>query len=65
MVWGHSIYKKNHAAMLESVQKGVLSLILRALKSAPTDDALESELFTLTIDLRIQELQRQEAIKLL
>ena len=50
--------------MLESVQKGVLSLILRALKSAPTD-ALESELFILTIDLRIQELQRQEAIKLL
>ena len=41
-VWGHSIYKKNHAAMLESAQKGALSLILRTLKSTPTD-ALESE----------------------
>ena len=63
IVWGHSIYKKNHAAMLESAQKGALSLILRTLKSALTD-ALESELFIPPIDLRIQELQRHEAIKL-
>ena len=49
---GHSIYKKNHAAMLESAQKGALSLILRTLKSTPTD-ALESELFITPIDLRI------------
>ena len=63
IVWGHSIYKKNHVAMLESAQKGALSLILCTLKSTPTD-ALESELFIPPIDLRIQELQRHEAIKL-
>ena len=63
IVWGHSIYKKNHVAMLESAQKGALSLILRTLKSTPTD-ALESELFIPPIDLRIQELQHHEAIKL-
>ena len=42
IVWGHSIYQKNDVAMLESAQKGALSLILRTLKSTPTD-ALESE----------------------
>ena len=63
IVWGHSIYKKNHVAMLESAQKGALSLILCTLKLTPTD-ALESELFIPPIDLRIQELQRHEAIKL-
>ena len=63
IVWGHSIYKKNHVAMLESAQKGALSLILCTLKSTPTD-ALESELFIPPIDLRIQELQHHEAIKL-
>ena len=62
-MWGHSIHKKNHAAMLESAQKGGLSLIFRTLKSTSTD-ALESELFIPPIDLRIQELQRHEAIKL-
>ena len=62
-MWGHSIHKKNHAAMLESAQKGGLSLIFRTFKSIPTD-ALESELFIPPIDLRIQELQRHEAIKL-
>ena len=39
-------------------------MILRTLKSTPTD-ALRSELFIPPIDLRIQELQRHEAIKLL
>ena len=61
IVWRHSIYKKNHAAMLESAQKGALSLILCTLKLTPTD-ALESELFIPPIDLiRIQEIQRHEA----
>ena len=54
IVWGHSIYKKNHVAMLKSAHKGALSLILRTLKSTPTD-ALESELFIPPTDLRIQE----------
>ena len=49
--------------MLESAQKGALSLILRTLKPTPTD-AFETELFTSPIDLRIQELQCHEAIKL-
>ena len=44
IVWGHSIYKKNYMAIVESAQKGALSLILCTLKSTPTD-ALESELF--------------------
>ena len=62
-MWGHSIYKKNYAAILESAEKGALSLIFLILQSTPTD-ALESELFIPPIDLRIQELQRHEAIKL-
>ena len=62
-MWGHSIHKKNHAAMLESAQKGGLSLIFSTLKSTPTD-ALESELFKPPVDLRIQELQLHKAIKL-
>ena len=49
--------------MLESAQKGALSLILHTLKSTPTD-ARESKLLIPPIDLRIQELQRHEAIKL-
>ena len=63
-VWGYTINKKNHLSMLESAQKGALSLILRTLKSTPSD-ALESELYIPPIDLRLQELQRHEAIKLL
>ena len=62
-MWGHSIYKKNHVAMLGSAQKGALSLILHTLRSTPTD-ALENELFIPPIDLRIQELQHHKAIKL-
>ena len=62
IVWGHSIYQKNHVAMLESAQKGALLMILLTLKS--TTDALESELFIPPTDLRIQELQRHEVIKL-
>ena len=49
--------------MLESAQKAALSLIFRTLKSKSTD-ALESESFIPPIDLRIQELQRHEAITL-
>ena len=49
VVRGHSIYSKNHAAMLEHAQKGALPLILHTSKSAPTI-ALESELFIPPID---------------
>ena len=64
IIWGHTIYKNNHIKLLEAAQKGALMLILRAMKSTPTD-ALESELNILPIDLRLEELQRIEAIKLL
>ena len=40
-----------------------MKLILRAMKSTPTEP-LESKLNTAPIDLRLEELQRMEAIKL-
>ena len=48
---------------LEDAQRGALSLILRIMKSTPLE-AIESEMATTPIDLRIEELQRHEAIKL-
>ena len=47
--------------LLDAAQKGAMKLILRAMKSTPTE-TLES--ITLT-DLRLKELQQVEAIKLL
>ena len=47
----------------EDAQRGALSLILRTMKSTPLE-AIESEMATTPIDLRIEELQRHEAIKL-
>ena len=48
---------------LESVQRGALSLILRTINSTPTN-AIEAELSVTPIDLRLEELQRHEAIKM-
>ena len=48
---------------LEDAQRGALSLIIRIMKSTPLE-AIESEMATTPIDLRIEELQRHEAIKL-
>ena len=50
--------------MLESAQRGALSLILKTMRSTPAE-ALGSELSVPPIDLRIEELQRHEAGKLL
>ena len=50
--------------MLKSAQRGALSLILRTMRSTPTE-ALEAELSVLPTDLRIEELQCHEAGKLL
>ena len=50
--------------MLESAQRGALPLILRTMRSTPTE-ALEVDLSVLPIDLRIEELQCHEAGKLL
>ena len=48
---------------LEEAQRGALSLILWAMKSTLLE-AIESEMATTPIDLRIEELQRYEAKKL-
>ena len=49
--------------MLESAQRGALSLILRTMRSTPTE-ALEAELSVLPTDLRIEELHCHKAGKL-
>ena len=50
--------------LFESAQRGAASLILKTMKPIPTD-GLESELSILPIDLRLEELQQHEAMKLL
>ena len=64
IVWSFKLYQKEHLKMLESAQRGALSFISRTMISTPTE-ALEVELSVLPNDLRIQELQRHEAGKLL
>ena len=64
VVWGHTIHTQKHLKLLDEAQRGALKLILRGMKSTPTD-ALESELNIVPIDLRLIELQRMEAAKLL
>ena len=63
IIWGHTIYTDKHRRFLEATQKSTLIIILRAMKSTPTE-ALESELNIVPIDLRLEELQRMEAMKL-
>ena len=53
-----------HMKLLDKAQWGAMKLILRAMKSSSTE-TLESELNIASIDLRLEELQRMEAIKLL
>ena len=66
-VWGYSavimIYNAQHLKLLESAQRGALSLILKTMKSTPTG-GLESKRSILPIDLRLEELQQHEAMKL-
>ena len=50
--------------LLDEAQRRTMKLILRAMKSTPTE-AFESELNIAPIDLRLEELQRMEAIKIL
>ena len=50
--------------LLESTQRGALSLNLRSFKSTPAV-ALDAELGILQIDIRLQELNRMECLKLL
>ena len=63
-VWGFTIHNVKHLKLLESAQRGATSLILKTIKSTPTD-ALKSELSILPINLRPEELQQYEAVKLL
>ena len=62
--WSHRIYHNSNLKLLESTQRGALSLILRSFKSSPTV-ALEVELGILPINIRLQELKRMECLKLL
>ena len=63
-VWGFRIHNAKHLKLLESAQRGAASLILKMMKSTPTD-GLESELSILPIDLCLKEPQQHEAVKLL
>ena len=58
----HRIYDNPNQKLLQSTQRGALSLILRSFKLTPTI-ALEAEFGILTIDIRIQELNRMECLK--
>ena len=62
--WSHRIYHNSNLKLVESTQREALSLILRSFKSIPTV-ALEAELGVLPIDIRLQELNRMECLKLL
>ena len=62
-VWGFRIHNAKHLKLLESAQRGAASLILKMMKSTSAD-GFESELSILPIDLRLEELQRHEAVKL-
>ena len=56
IIWGHAISEDKHHRFLEAAQKSAFILILRAMKSTPTE-ALESKLNFVPIDLRLVELQ--------
>ena len=58
------IHNAKHLKLLESTQRGATSVILKTMKSTPTD-VLESELLILPIDPYLKELQQHEAVKLL
>ena len=62
-VWGFRIHNAKHLKLLESAQRDAASLILKRMKFTTTD-GLESELSIHPIDLRLEELQRHEAVKL-
>ena len=62
-VWGFRRHTVKHLKLLESAQRGAALLILKTMKSTPTD-GLESELSILPINLHLEQLQRYEAVKL-
>ena len=60
----HRTYHNSNLKLLENTQRVALSLILRSLKSTPTV-TLEVKPGILPIDIRLQELNRMECLKLL
>ena len=42
IIWGHTIYQKNHMKQLEDAQRGALTLILRTMKPTPLE-AVQSD----------------------
>ena len=58
-VCGFKIHNASHLKLLESAQRGATSLILKTMKSFPTN-TLESEPSILPIDLRLEELQHMK-----
>ena len=63
-VWGFKIHNAKHLKLLQSAKRDPASLILKIMKSIPTD-GLWLQLSILPIDLRLQELQWHEVVKLL
>ena len=53
MILGHTKYTDKHCRLLEAVEKSLLMLILRAMKSTPTE-VLESGLSIAPIDLELE-----------
>ena len=62
--WSHRIYHNSNLKLVESTQRRGLSLILRSFKSTPTV-ALEAEWGISPTDIRLQELNWTEFLKLL
>ena len=61
--WSHRIYNNSNLKLLDSLQRGALSLILRLFKSTPTV-ALEAKPDILPIE-ELQEFNKMECLKLL
>lgn len=64
IIWGQSIHSIKHMRVLGETERRAMKLILRTIKWTLTE-ALESELNIAPIYLRLEELQRMEAIKIL
>ena len=60
-VWCFRIHNAKHLKLLESAGRSAISLILKTMKSTPTD-ALESQLSILSIDPCLEELHQYEAV---
>ena len=63
IIWGHAIRSRSNLKKLEDTQRAALSIILRPMKTSPKD-TLEVETCVEPIDLRLEKLQRIEALKI-